>query len=155
MGLGVALVGAAVGLGEAVVGLAVAVGLGGAVVGFAVAVGVAVGAVVGEAEGVVVGRPEGVGAGPSPALQETLSIRQLPGSAWAAPAPWATKPTTTLLPGSRRLFHDSGLTVMCCPSALKVAFQSESIFAPAGRSKVSVQFSIALPSGLVTRYWPV
>ncbi len=44
---------------------------------------------------------------------------------------------------------------MCPPSAVKVAFQSESIFAPAGRSKVSVQSSIARSAGLVTRYWPV
>ncbi len=44
----------------------------------------------GEAVAVPVGRPEGVGTVPSPALQEVLLIRQLPGSAWAAPVPWAT-----------------------------------------------------------------
>ncbi len=43
-----------------------------------------------EAVAVPVGRPDGVGTVPSPALQEVLLIRQLPGSAWAAPVPWAT-----------------------------------------------------------------
>lgn len=152
-------------------GVAVGVGVGAGVVGFAeggtrvpvgegaavaVPVPVGLGAVdTGLVGAVVVGRPEGVGAVPSPALQEVLSIRQLPGSACAAPAPWATKPTTTLLPGSSRLLHASGLTVTCWPAAVKVAFQSESIFAPAGRSKLSVQSSIGPLSGLVTRYWPV
>jgi hypothetical protein len=103
----------------------------------------------------VVGRADGTGVGPVPALQETLSIRQFPGSACAEPAPCTTKPTSTVRPDSIRLSQDSGFTTTCWPVAVKVAFQSESIFAPVGRSKDSVQSSMAPAAVLVTTYWPV
>lgn len=98
------------------------------------------------------GRPLGSGVLPSSAEQLAPSMRQPVGS----PLPFTTKPTVTdSFAASPSLSQEGAVTVTCCPLTFEVAFHSELILAPAGRSNSSVQSSSLAPLSLVTTYWAV
>ncbi len=73
-----------------------------------------------------------------------------------SPLPLTTKPTVTdSFAASPSLSQDGAVTVTCCPLTFDVAFHSELIRAPEGRSNSSVQSDSLEPLSLVTTYWAV